>query len=61
MAKSRYNDLQDNRDGLNILAGIEQLKFSDTTMDAPSCLTALITASTTAYKPLDELADSVAL
>lgn len=30
------NDLQDNRDGLNILTGIEQLKFSDTTMDAPS-------------------------
>ncbi len=30
------NDLQDNRDGLNILTGIEQLKFSDTTMDAPN-------------------------
>ena len=29
-------DLQDNRDGLNILVGIEQLKFNDTTMDAPT-------------------------
>jgi hypothetical protein len=29
-------DLQDNRDGLNVLTSIEKLKFSDTTMDAPS-------------------------
>ena len=29
-------DLQDNRDGLNILVGIEQLKFNDTAMDAPT-------------------------
>jgi hypothetical protein len=29
-------DMQDNRDGLNTLTSIEKLKFSDTTMDAPS-------------------------
>lgn len=29
-------DLQDNRDGLNVLTGFEKLKFSDATMDAPS-------------------------
>ncbi len=29
-------DLQDNRDGLNVLTGFEKLKFNDTIMDAPS-------------------------
>lgn len=29
-------DMQDNRDGLNTLTGIEKLKFTDTTMDAPT-------------------------
>lgn len=29
-------DMQDNRDGLNTIIFIEKLKFSDTTMDAPS-------------------------
>jgi hypothetical protein len=29
-------DMQDNRDGLNTVISIEKLKFSDTTMDAPS-------------------------
>jgi hypothetical protein len=29
-------DMQDNRDGLNTMISIEKLKFSDTTMDAPS-------------------------
>ena len=29
-------DMQDNRDGLNTITSIEKLKFSDTTMDAPS-------------------------
>lgn len=29
-------DMQDNRDGVNTMTAIEKLKFSDTTMDAPS-------------------------
>jgi hypothetical protein len=29
-------DMQDNRDGLNTLTGIEKLKFTDTTVDAPA-------------------------